>query len=182
MEDERARKVIETAAEKFGWAAGAELPPGRGRGFAFARYKNHAAYFALAVEVEVERDTGRIQVMRAVGAIDSGEIVNHDGIRNQTQGGIIQSTSWTLYEAVTFNDRRITSIDWSSYPILRFPSVPEQIDVHIIERPGEPFLGTGEAAQGPTCAAIANALRNATGKRFYDLPFSRDKVKAAIAI
>jgi nicotinate dehydrogenase subunit B len=182
MEDERARKVIETAAEKFGWAAGAELPPGRGRGFAFARYKNHAAYFALAVEVEVERDTGRIQVMRAVGAIDSGEIVNHDGIRNQTQGGIIQSTSWTLYEALTFNDRRITSIDWSSYPILRFPSVPEQIDVHIIERPGEPFLGTGEAAQGPTCAAIANALRNATGKRFYDLPFSRDKVKAAIAI
>jgi nicotinate dehydrogenase subunit B len=98
--------------------------------------------------------------------------VNPDGIRNQIEGGILQSMSWTLYEAVTFDDTRITSIDWSTYPILRFPFVPDSVDVHVIARPGEPFLGTGEAAQGPAAAAIANAIANATGERMRDLPFS----------
>lgn len=182
MKDERARAVMELARDKFGWADAAELPEGRGRGFAFARYKNHAAYLALAVELDVERNTGRARLVRAAAAIDSGEIVNPDGIRNQTQGGILQAASWTLFEAVTFNDRRVTSVDWASYPILRFADVPKQIDVHIIDRPGEAFLGTGEAAQGPTAAALANALRHATGKRFYDLPFTREKLLAALAI
>ena len=133
----------------------------------FARYKNLAAYLALAVEVEVERETGRTRVVRAVAAIDSGEAVNPDGIRNQTEGGILQAISWTLYEAVTFDRTRITSIDWSSYPILRFASVPDSVEVHIIDRPGQPFLGTGEAAQGPA-AAVGNAIRNAIGKRLHD--------------
>jgi CO/xanthine dehydrogenase Mo-binding subunit len=117
---------------------------------------------------------------RAVAAVDSGEVVNPDGIRNQIEGGILQSMSWTLFEAVTFDDTRITSIDWSTYPILRFPSVPESVDVHVIARPGEPFLGTGEAAQGPAAAAVANALANATGKRFRDLPFTRERVRTAL--
>jgi nicotinate dehydrogenase subunit B len=122
--------------------------------------------------VEVEPDSGRVRMTRAVAAVDSGEIVNPDGIRNQIEGGILQSMSWTLYEAVTFDDTRITSIDWSTYPILRFPFVPDSVDVHVIARPGEPFLGTGEAAQGPAAAAIANAIANATGERMRDLPFS----------
>jgi CO/xanthine dehydrogenase Mo-binding subunit len=130
--------------------------------------------------VEIERETGRIRVVRAVSAIDSGEVVNPDGIRNQTEGGILQSISWTLYEAVTFDDTRITSVDWSSYPIIRFASVPDSVEVHIIDRPGEPFLGTGEAAQGPAAAAIGNAIRNATGQRLYDLPFTRERVRNAI--
>jgi nicotinate dehydrogenase subunit B len=179
MEDPRARKVMETTAERFGWSTN-PLPPNRGRGFAFARYKNLAAYLAVAVETEIAPETGRIRVSRAVSAIDSGEIINPDGIRNQTEGGILQSISWTLYEAVTFDRQRITSSDWSSYPVLRFASVPDTVEVHIIDRPGDPFLGTGEAAQGPTSAAVANAVRHATGQRFYDLPLSRDRVKAAL--
>jgi nicotinate dehydrogenase subunit B len=181
MEDERARAVVETAAERFGWSDEA-LPAGRGRGFGFARYKNSAAYLALAVEAEVERETGRVRIVRAVSAIDSGEIVSLDGIRNQTEGGILQAISWTLYEAVTFNNTRITSTDWASYPILRFASVPDSVEVHVIDRPGEPFLGTGEAAQGPAAAAVGNAVRHAIGKRLYDLPLTRERVKAAIGV
>jgi len=181
MEDPRARAVIEATADGFGWSRD-PLPEGRGRGFAFARYKNLAAYLAMALELEVERETGRSRIIRVTAAIDSGEIVNPDGIRNQTEGGIIQAASWTLYEAVTFEETGITSIDWSSYPIMRFGSVPEKIDVRIMDRPGEPFLGTGEAAQGPTPAAIANAIRHATGKRLYDIPFRAEKVKAAIGV
>jgi len=181
MEDPRGRAVIEAAAEDFNWSSD-PLPEGRGRGFAFARYKNHAAYLAMALEVEVERESGRVRVVRVSAAIDSGEIVNPDGIRNQTEGGILQATSWTLYESVTFDQKGITSLDWSSYPILRFGAVPERVNVRIIDRPGEPFLGTGEAAQGPTPAAIGNAIRNATGKRLYDIPFRAEKVKAAIGV
>ncbi|HEU4624393.1 MAG TPA: molybdopterin cofactor-binding domain-containing protein [Steroidobacteraceae bacterium] len=179
LEDARAREVVTTAAQRFGWSTKA-MPTNRGRGFAFARYKNLAAYCAVAVEVQIEPDSGRVRMLRAVAAVDSGEIVNPDGIRNQIEGGILQAMSWTLYEAVTFDDTRITSIDWSTYPILRFPSVPDSIDVHVIPRPGEPFLGTGEAAQGPAAAALANAIANATGKRLRDLPFTRERVRTAV--
>ena len=179
MEDRRARAVIEAAASDFGWSNDA-LPPGRGRGFAFARYKNLAAYLAMALELEVEAETGRSRILRVSAAIDSGEAVNPDGIRNQTEGGILQSASWTLYEAVTFEETGITSVDWSTYPILRFSAVPDRVDVRVMDRPGEPFLGTGEAAQGPTAAAIGNALRQATGRRLYDIPFRAEAVRAAI--
>jgi CO/xanthine dehydrogenase Mo-binding subunit len=180
LEDKRAQAVVRLAAERFRWAQ--EMPPFHGKGFAFARYKNLAAYLALAVGVEIERETGRTRVKRVVAAIDSGQAVNPDGIRNQTQGGILQSISWTLYEAVTFDRTRVTSIDWSSYPILRFASVPDSVEVNVIDQPGEPFLGTGEAAQGPTAAAVANAIRNAIGKRLTDLPLTRQRVKAAMGV
>ena len=156
------------------------LPPNHGRGFAFARYKNLAAYLALALELEVTPETGRVRVRRVVSAIDSGEAVHPDGIRNQTEGGILQALSWTLLEEVTFDRTRVTSIDWSSYPILRFGSVPDTVEVHVVDRPGEPFLGTGEAAPGPTPAAIGNAIRNATGVRMRDLPLTPDRVRRAI--
>jgi nicotinate dehydrogenase subunit B len=181
LDDPRARDVITTAAERFGWPK-RDKAPGRGYGFAFARYKNLAAYCAIAAEVEVERDTGRTRLVRAVAAIDSGQAVNPGGLVNQTEGGILQSASWTLFEAVSFDDTRITSIDWSTYPILRFNDVPDSIDVHVINRPGQPFLGSGEAAQGPAAAAIANAVTDATGKRFRDLPLTRQRVKAAFAV
>ena len=183
LDDARAKAVIQEAATHFGWDQRKKEPgQGQGHGFAFARYKNHAAYLALAVTVAVERETGHIRVLRAVAAIDSGEIVNPDGIRLQTEGGILQSMSWTLYEQVTFDETRITSIDWASYPILRFASVPEAVEVHIIPRPNEPFLGTGEAAQGPTAAAIRNAIRDATGVKLYDLPFTKERVRQAIGL
>jgi CO/xanthine dehydrogenase Mo-binding subunit len=131
------------------------------------------------MEVEVARETGRVRVIRAVAAVDSGQVVNPNGLTNQIEGGIIQSLSWTLYEQVTFDDTRITSIDWATYPILRFNAVPESLEVHILNRPGAPFLGSGEAAQGPAGAALANAVANATGHRFRDLPLTRARIRAA---
>jgi CO/xanthine dehydrogenase Mo-binding subunit len=181
MQEKRARKAIETAAERFGWSS-APLAKGKGRGFAFARYKNLGAYCAVAIEVDVEHESGRVRLGRAVAAVDSGQAVNPDGIANQIQGGIVQSASWTLYESVRFDETRILSQDWSTYPILRFGNVPESVDVHVIDAPGEPFLGTGEAAQGPTAAAIANAVANATGMRIRDLPLSAARVKEAIGV
>ena len=179
--DRRARDVVNAAATRFGWE-GFTRKPGHGRGFAFARYKNLAAYCAVAVEVSLEHETGRARVVRAAAAIDSGQAVDPDGLRNQIEGGIIQSMSWTLFEAVSYDATRITSVDWSTYPIARFADIPDRIDVEVIDRPGEPFLGTGEAAQGPTAAAIANAIADAGKVRLRDLPLTRAKIKAAIGV
>ena len=181
LADRRARDVVSAAATRFGWE-GFTARHGRGRGFAFARYKNLAAYCAVAVEVALEHETGRARVVRAAAAVDSGQAVDPDGIRNQIEGGIVQSTSWTLFEAVTFDATRITSVDWSTYPIARFADIPDRIDVDVIDRPGEPFLGTGEAAQGPAGAAIANAIANATGVRLRDVPLTRERIKAAVGV
>ncbi|MBV9017989.1 MAG: xanthine dehydrogenase family protein molybdopterin-binding subunit [Alphaproteobacteria bacterium] len=181
LDDSRAREVITIAADRFGWPA-YKKQNGRGRGFAFARYKNLAAYMALAVEIELDRETGRVRLARAVAAVDSGEAVNPDGIKNQIEGGILQSASWTLYESVAFDRTRVTSRDWGSYPILRFSAVPDEVDIHIVDRPRTPFLGTGEAAQGPTAAAIVNAVADAAGVRLRDIPMTAARVKAAIGV
>jgi nicotinate dehydrogenase subunit B len=181
LKDPRAKKVIEVAAEKFGWSND-PMPEGRGRGFAFAKYKNHAAYLAIALEAEVDRDSGVIGLSHVVCAVDCGEAVAPDSIVNQTEGGILQSLSWTLYEAVQFNDTRILSPDWSTYPILRFSAVPDSVEVHVVDNPGSPYLGVAEAAQGPTAGAIANAFRHATGKRIHDLPYTRERVKAVLGV
>jgi nicotinate dehydrogenase subunit B len=180
LDDPRGRDVIEKAAQGFGWQKGRKAPQGRGFGFAFARYKNLAAYCAVATEVEVNRETGRPRLVRAVAAVDSGQVVNPDGLINQIEGAIVQSMSWTLYESVTFDDTRITSIDWQTYPILRFNSVPDSVEVHVINRPGQPFLGSGETGQGPAAASIANAIADATGKRLRQLPLTRKRIKDAI--
>jgi nicotinate dehydrogenase subunit B len=180
LEDPRGREVITTAAQHFGWHKGQKAPQDHGFGFAFARYKNLAAYCAIATEIEVDVETGRPRLVRAVAAVDSGQVVNPDGLINQIEGAIMQSMSWTLYESVTFDDTRITSIDWQTYPILRFNAVPDKIDVHIINRPGLPFLGSGETGQGPAAASIANAIANATGKRLRDLPLTRKRIRDAI--
>ena len=179
LDDSRARDVVTLAAQKFGWAKRV-VAANHGVGFAFARYKNVASYCAIACEVAVEPDTGDIRLLHVTAAIDSGEIVNPDGIRNQTEGGILQSMSWTLFEAVEFDDTRVTTKDWATYPILRFAHVPDSVEVHIIPRPGEPFLGAGEAAQGPAAGALSNAVADAIGTRIRDIPFTRARVKAAI--
>jgi nicotinate dehydrogenase subunit B len=180
LDDARGREVIEKVAQGFGWRKGQKAPLNRGYGFAFARYKNLAAYCGIASEVDVNPETGRARLVRAVAAVDSGQVVNPDGLINQIEGAIMQSTSWTLYEQVTFDDSRITSIDWQTYPILRFEAVPERIEVHVINRPGMPFLGSGETGQGPAAASLANAIANATGKRLRDLPLTRKRIKDAI--
>jgi CO/xanthine dehydrogenase Mo-binding subunit len=174
LKDERARDAIVRAAEKFGWSQW-QKSPGRGRGIGFAKYKNIAGYCAVALEVEVNRQSGRIRVLRAVASADSGHIVNPDGVSNQIEGGLIQSLSWTLKEEVQMDDTQVLSQDWSSYPILTFSEVPP-VEVVLIDRPGQPFLGTGEASQGPTGAALANAVFDAAGVRFRRLPLTPDRV------
>ncbi|CAO3375731.1 hypothetical protein [Azospirillum argentinense] len=118
---------------------------------------------------------------RLVADTRSGAIVKPGGIRNQTEGGIIQAMSWPLFERIAYDDTRVTSVDRASYPILRFANAPDRINLHIVERPGDPFLGTGEAAQGPTTAAVGNAFRSATGRRLRDLPFTPDRVRKSTA-
>jgi nicotinate dehydrogenase subunit B len=180
LQDQRSRDVVQLAAEKFGWSNGKSLPPGHGQGFGFVVYETIKAFCAVVVEVSVNSDTGQVRVVRAVAAIDSGNAVNPNGIENQIQGCIIQATSWTLYESVSYSETEITSRDWSSYPIMRFDNVPDSVEVHVINRPGQPFLGTGEAGMGPTPAAIANAVADATGVRLRDLPLTAEKVKQAM--
>ena len=175
LSDPRAVDIVRRATSRFGWAT-YRPRPNSGRGFAFARYKNLGAYCAIAMEVTVDADRGRLLIGRVVAAVDSGEAVNPDGIRNQIEGGIVQSLSWTSLEQATYGQNRRTTFDWSSYPILRFDSVPLSIEIDVIDRPGLPFLGTGEAAQGPAAAAFANAVASATGHRSRDMPimpFSR---------
>lgn len=175
LRDERAREVVQMAADRFGWAA-----RGRGTGFAFARYKNLASHCAVAMEVRIDRETGEIRVPRVVAAVDCGEAVSPDGIRNQIEGGIVQSLSWTTREAVAFDTTHRTSFDWSTYPILRLPAMPGRLEVHVIDQPKQPFLGAGEAAQGPAAAALANAVAHALGIRLRDMPLSPERIRAAL--
>jgi nicotinate dehydrogenase subunit B len=180
MKDPRARAVMESAARRAAWQPDAKSNGLRGRGFAFAKYKNLACYCAIAAEVEVDRKTGRVRVTRVVAAVDAGQIVNPDGVVNQIEGGIIQSTSWTLKESVRFDRTRVTTRSWADYPIVRFDEVPE-VEVVLLDQPNERFLGVGEGSQGPAAAAIANAIAHATGKRLRALPFTPERVKQALA-
>jgi len=178
LKDERMRDVLTRCAEAFGWDS-FEKKRNTGRGIAIARYKNYAAMTAVALEVQVTPRNGLVRVTRAVAANDSGHIVSPDGITNQIEGGLIQSLSWSLKEEVKFDNTRVLSSDWASYPILTFSEVPP-VEVVLIDRPGEPYLGTGESAQGPTGAALANAIADATGVRVRQVPFTPDRVRSAI--
>ena len=116
---------------------------------------------------------------RAWAAVDVGRVVNPDGVKNQIEGGIVQATSWTLKEAVRFDTRFVTSRQWEDYPILTFAEAPE-VTVELIDRPEQPSKGAGEGAQGPTGAAIANALFHAAGIRVRELPLTRERIVAAM--
>ena len=146
---------------------------------AFAQYKNRQCYAAVIVDLHVDRNSGQIRLERAVIAADAGKIVNPDGLSNQLEGGFVQAASWTLNEEVRFDQGGITSRDWDSYPILRFPNSPK-IETVLIDRPQMPFLGSGEAAIGPTPAAIANAVFDAIGVRLREIPFTPVRVRAAL--
>lgn len=180
MEDTRARAVMTAGAEAFGWHARRKQGKFHGFGMGFARYKNLGAYCSVFMEITVEQDTGIISVQRAQAAVDCGEVVNPDGARNQVEGGIIQSLSWCTQEELSYDTDRRTSFDWSSYPILRFSDVPLDMRIDVLPMPGEPFLGVAEASQGPASAALANALADATGVRFREMPLTPEKVRKAL--
>ena len=179
LKDPRARAVIEAVAKKADWKPGEKGSDGKGRGIGFAKYKSLATYVAVVAEVEVDTATGKVAVPRAWAAADSGLIINPDGLANQIEGGIIQSTSWTLREEVKFDANGIKSRDWLTYPILIMPDVPK-VEVELINRPEERPLGSGEAGQGPAVAAIANAFASATGRRMRDLPLTPERVRAVL--
>ena len=136
-------------------------------------------YCAVALEVHVDSNSGHVRVVRAVASADSGHLVNPDGVSNQIEGGLIQSLSWTLKEQVHFDETQVLSNDWASYPIMVFSEAPP-IEVVLINRPGSPFLGTGEASQGPTGAALANAIFDATGVRYRELPLTPERILAGL--
>ena len=179
MKDPRARAVIEAVAKKAGWTTGEKGNGTRGRGIGFAKYKNLACYVAVVAEIEVDRANGMVRVPRTWAAVDSGLIINPDGLTSQIEGGIVQSVSWTLKEEVRFDKNGILAHDWVSYPILTMPEAPK-VEVELINRPSERPLGAGEGSQGPAVAAVANAFANATGKRIRDLPLDPARVKAAL--
>jgi CO/xanthine dehydrogenase Mo-binding subunit len=179
LKDPRGRAVIEAVAKKAGWKEGEKGDGTRGRGIGFAKYKNLACYVAVVAEVEVDRGSGAVRVPRTWAAVDSGLIINPDGLVNQIEGGIIQSVSWTLKEEVRFDKSGIQTRDWATYPILTMPEVPK-VEIELINRPNERPLGSGEGSQGPAVAAVVNAFANATGKRVRDLPLHPARVKAAL--
>jgi CO/xanthine dehydrogenase Mo-binding subunit len=173
LDDDRAAHVVRRAAELGGW--GGPLPDDTGRGLGFARYKDKGAWCAVVAEVAVDH---AVHVRRLTVVADIGLVVNPDGARNQLEGGATQATSWTTTERVRFDRRRITSDGWETYPILRFADAP-LVDVELVDSDA-PSLGAGEAAQGPTAAAIANAVHDALGVRVRDLPLTADAVVRAI--
>ncbi|WP_342050418.1 MULTISPECIES: xanthine dehydrogenase family protein molybdopterin-binding subunit [unclassified Cupriavidus] len=179
MDDPRAVDVIRLAASKFDWSD-RQRKPGHGYGFAFGKYKNIMAYMAIALEVAIEKDTGKVRLVHAEAAVDCGQIVNPDGVRNQIEGGILQSASWTLYEQLKFDANGLRSFDWGTYPIMRFSSVPTQVNVHLIDRPGSPFLGVAEAPMGPTAGALGNAIFDATKLRLRDMPLAGEGLRSKL--
>ncbi|MEI7530949.1 MAG: molybdopterin cofactor-binding domain-containing protein [Betaproteobacteria bacterium] len=176
LKNERARDVLIEVANMAKWSERSKLPEGSGLGIAFAQYKNHGAYCAVAVQIRVEE---KIHIEKVWSAVDAGLVINPDGLLNQTEGGIIQALSWTLKEEVSWNSEEIVSHNWDSYPILMFDEVPE-LEVKLLSRPDQPSLGGGESAAGPTVAAVANALSQALGIRARDLPFTPEKLAQLI--
>src|ERR1700751_5336649 len=144
--DQRARAVIEAVAKKANWKEGEVGDGRRGRGIGFAKYKTLSVYVAVIAEVEVDPASGVIKVPHAFAAADAGQIINPDGLTNQIEGGIIQSTSWTLHEQVRFDRDGIRTQSWDTYPILTMSEAPT-VKTVLINRPGEHPLGAGEAAQ-----------------------------------
>ncbi len=181
LTDLRAREVLQSVAEQSGWKScnlsADTIDASRGRGVGFARYKNNGAYCAVVVEIAV---TDRIILEKIWVTVDAGEIIHPDGLINQIEGGVLQAASWTLKEALHWDQTRITTQSWEDYPILRFDETPTALSVNCIARQDSPPLGAGECAAGPTAAAIANALHNAIGVRMRDLPLTPERLAQTV--
>ena len=174
LADPRARRVLTEAAQLAGWGT-RPGQDGTGFGVAVARYKGTAGYCAAVAEVETDTD---VRLRRLWLAVDVGRVINPDGVRNQVEGGAVQSASWTLREQVRFDRDGITSANWDSYPILRFTEVPE-VTVRIVDS-DEEETGAGELAAGPVAGAIGNAVADAVGVRVRDLPLTTAQITKAI--
>ena len=187
LKDPRGLEALRAVLKKAGWqtrvghnAAGGAGDVLKGRGVSYVRYNNATTYVAAVAEVEVQRKTGEVRVTRVCVSHDCGQIINPDGLINQIEGGVIQTVSRTLMEQVNWTRARVTSVDWASYPILRFHDAPK-VEVVLIDRPTEQPWGAGEPTPTAIPAAVANAIFDATGARLRSVPITPEKVKAAMA-
>ena len=182
-EDKRGTDVLKAVADKARWqkrsapTAKSNGATASGRGVAMTR--RSGGYAAAVADVEVNKATGKITVQRITLAHDCGLIVNPDGVKNQVEGNIIQGVSRALLEEVSFDATGVTSLDWASYPILKFPEVPT-LDIVLINRQEVSPLGAGELATVPVPAAIANAIFDATGVRLREVPFTPKRILAGL--
>jgi len=192
LPDERASELVRAVAERAKWqphtswgSLGGEGDLLYGRGFAYAVYVHGkfpgtaAAWAAWVADVAVNKKTGEIAITKVTCGQDAGLMINPDGVRHQIHGNVIQSASRVLKEKVEFSDTSVLSKEWGGYPIITFPEVPE-IDVLMLDRPNDPPLGVGESASVPSAAAIANAVYDATGVRFRELPLTPEAVLAGL--
>jgi nicotinate dehydrogenase subunit B len=185
LRDARLEAVLKRAVEMSGWTPRPVVrrplePEMVGTGVGLSRYKNSDAYVAVVAEVSVSSKTGATRVRKLWSATDVGRAVNPDGVLNQIDGGMAQAVSWTLQEAGRWDKGIMTAVDYGSYPIQDFVSLPT-IDSVVIDRPDQPSLGAGEGSQGPAGAAIANAIFAATGRRVVEVPFTPERVLASLA-
>jgi nicotinate dehydrogenase subunit B len=185
VKDARDTVLIKAAAEKAGWQS--RPSPRRdqtgtkvsGRGIAYSQ--RNGTRVAVVAEVDVDRSSGKIWARKFTVAHDCGQIINPNTLRQTIEGNVIQGTSRTLWEEVTFDRKNVTSVDWMTYPILDITEVPEKIDVVLINHPEIAPSGAGEPSSRPIAAAIANAIFDATGVRLRRVPFTPDKVRAAFS-
>ncbi len=176
LADPRARDVVQKVAEMSNWHARGNAGSGIGYGMAYGRYKNKAGYCALVAQVEVSE---RVKVRKVWACVDAGKVVHLDGLRNQIEGGILQAISWSLHESVQWSDQGIGSNDWENYPILSFLDVPE-LDIHVVDDPSNPSLGSGEVVTGPCAGALGNAVAHALGIRARHLPLTPENLMLAM--
>ena len=181
LKDPRGLELLKRLGEMMQWKPQPMVgPPSNiGRGLSYIHYKHDETYVAMGMDIVVDRASGRIRVERVYCAHDCGQIINPDGVRAQIEGCITQTISRALMEEVKFDREKVLSVDWASYPILRFSDAP-RIDIDLIDRPKEKPTGAGEAACAPVAAAIANAVFDAVGVRLRTVPFTPERVKAAL--
>jgi CO/xanthine dehydrogenase Mo-binding subunit len=187
LQDRRLIDVVNAAAKAAGWQPRPSPAPGRsptgvasGRGFACVLYEGDNGYCAIVAEVDVDQESGRLSVRRLVSSQDCGPISSPDGMRNQIEGGALQGLSRALGEEVTWDDRKVTSVDWRSYHSLTLGMDVPRIESVLINRPDEEASGAGETTITLVAAAIGNAIFDATGARVRQVPFTPERVKAAI--
>jgi CO/xanthine dehydrogenase Mo-binding subunit len=184
MKDPRGAELLNALAELAAWKpqgvrSAVNGDVARGRGVAYVKYELVRTYVGAVADVEVNLKTGNIRVTKFHVAHDCGQIINPDGLRNQIEGNVVQTVSRTLIEELKFDRSRVTSVDWASYPILKFPDIPD-VAIRLMERQNEKPWGAGEPTAAIVPAAIANAVFNATGVRMRSVPFTPEKVRAAL--
>jgi CO/xanthine dehydrogenase Mo-binding subunit len=186
LRDPRLIEVVKAAAKAAGWETRPSPRPtttgplARGRGFACVLYEGDNGYCAMVAHVDVNQDTGEVTVKRLVVALDCGPVSNPDGVRNQIEGGALQGLSRALREEVAWDGQKVTSIDWASYKSLTLGFAAPAIESVLVDQPDAPACGAGETSITVVAAAVGNAVCDATGARLRQIPFTAERVQAAL--